>query len=77
MLVLVIVELFVSRDFDSDEISFSSVSDWISVAVEYFGRIVPFVKLFLGTEPAKIIVVCYDDHWFLRGCLLEEELEVP
>jgi hypothetical protein len=45
--------------------------------VEYLDDIVPFVKVLLGAEPAEVIAVCYNDHWFLCGCPLEEELEVP
>jgi hypothetical protein len=74
MLVHLIVELFISRDLYSDELFVSSVSDLISVAVEYLDNNVPFVKVLHEAEPAK---VSYDDDWFLRGCPLQEGLEVP
>ena len=45
--------------------------------VEYLDDIVQFVKVLLGAEPAEVITVCYDDHWFLCLGPFEEELEVP
>jgi hypothetical protein len=44
--------------------------------VEDLDDTVPFVKVLLRAKPAKVIAVCYDDHWFLCGCSYKEELEI-
>ena len=38
---------------------------------------VPFAKVLFWTKPAKVIAVCYDNHWLLCFGPFEEELEVP
>jgi hypothetical protein len=77
MLVHVVVKLIISGDPDAYELLVSSISDLISTLVEYLDDIVLFVKVLFGAGAAKVITVCYDDHWLLRGCPLEEEFEVP
>jgi hypothetical protein len=54
MLIHVVVKLLVSRDLDAYEFLVSSISNLISMRVEYLDDIVPLVKVLLGAEPASL-----------------------